>query len=213
MPKHLRGKGRPGRRVEFKELKPVVLIVCEGRETEPNYFNNLKRVLNLTAVDVLVVGSGECGTAPKSIVDYAKCRMQELRGEGREAKKENVWCVFDRDEHPSFDNAVKMAKDNGFGVAFSNPCFELWYLLHFQDQAKHIERDDVTRLLKDDKNFPKYNKSMKELFRILLQRLPNAEARAQSLRTKHEGDDNPETHNPSTGVDRLVARLQQIINS
>jgi hypothetical protein len=209
MPKHLRGKGKLGRRVAFKELKPVVLIVCEGRETEPNYFNDLKRVWDLTTVDVEVVGSNVCGTtAPKGIVDYAKCRFQELRKERRDVKKEDVWCVFDRDQHPSFDEAIKKAKDNGFGAAFSNPSFELWYLLHFQSQTAHIERDDVTKLLKT--HIPGYEKYMTGLFRSFLSKLPGAEEHAANLRIKHEGDGNPPMHNPSTGVDRLVGHLRKI---
>jgi hypothetical protein len=125
-------------------------------------------------------------------------------------KKEDVWCVFDRDQHPSFDDAIKMAKDNGFGAAFSNPSFELWYLLHFHNQTAHIERDDVTRILKDKNHIPGYEKNMTGLFRSLLSTLPNAEEHASNLRTKHEGDGNPPTHNPSTGVDILVRHLHNI---
>ena len=213
MRKFLRDKGKLARKAASKELKPVVLIVCEGRETEPNYFNDLKRALDLTSVEVEVVGSDVCGTAPRSIVDYAKTRMNELLKDKREVDRKNVWCVFDRDEHPSFAEAMDMAKGNGFGVAFSNPCFELWYLLHFQDQKAPIGRDAVTRALKTPGNFPEYSKNMKGLFRRLLSRLPDAEARAQSLRTKHKDDNSPETHNPSTGVDRLVGRLREISNS
>ena len=51
--------------------------------------------------------------------------------------------MFDRDVHHKYADAIKMANDNGFRLAISNPCLELWFLLHFHDQTAWIHRDDV----------------------------------------------------------------------
>jgi hypothetical protein len=56
---------------------------------------------------------------------------------------EEVWCVFDIDEHPLIPEAKDQARANGIEMAISNPCFELWALLHFQDQRAHIEQGKV----------------------------------------------------------------------
>lgn len=41
--------------------------------------------------------------------------------------------MFDRDDHPGFDEAVALCERRGVRVARSNPCFELWLILHHTD--------------------------------------------------------------------------------
>ncbi|MFA6450836.1 MAG: RloB family protein [bacterium] len=201
-------KGKPLRRTDFKSQKPVILIVCEGKKTEPNYLTSIKQEWRLTSMDIEIVGGDECGTDPKGIVDFAKSRARQLRTNKREIKNENVWCVFDRDQHLTCDAAIIMANDNGFGVAFSNPCIELWYLLHFQDQTAYLERDAAKRELKN--HMPDYEKSMAGIFRELESGLIGAELRANNLRIRHVGNGYPENHNPSTSVDKLIKHLRNI---
>jgi hypothetical protein len=50
---------------------------------------------------------------------------------------DEVWCVFDVDEHPKLAEARDQANANGIQLAVSNPCFELWLLLHFQEHRAH----------------------------------------------------------------------------
>ena len=69
------------------------------------------------------------GVDPRTLVNIAKAesRREELNGE----RFDFVYCVFDRDLHPQFDEASKTAQDRGFRLARSWPCFEFWLLLHF----------------------------------------------------------------------------------
>lgn len=207
-------RGEVPRGFYFKDQKPVFLIVCEGEKTEMYYFESLKQEWRLTSVDIRIDGPKESGkTDPKGIVGYAKEQMIEINSGNEEIENKNVWCVFDRDAHLNHENAFKMAKDNGFGVAFSNPCFELWYLLHFKEQTAHIERNVAKRDLKiefSNKSMPKYEKNMEGVFKLLESKLEDAESRAKRLRKKHKGDGNPETHNPSTSVDKLISHLRKI---
>jgi len=55
----------------------------------------------------------------------------------------SVWCVFDVDDHPRVADARQMAADNGIELAISNPCFELWLLLHFRDGPGMQHRDKI----------------------------------------------------------------------
>ena len=54
--------------------------------------------------------------------------VEAKRTEASDAKKERgrahdqIWCVFDRDEHPNFAEAIAIAKGNGINLAISNPC-------------------------------------------------------------------------------------------
>lgn len=62
---------------------------------------------------------------------------------------EEVWCVFDVDEHPKVEEARRMALDNGLRLAMSNPCFELWLILHLRENPGARHRHDMQAMLKD----------------------------------------------------------------
>lgn len=46
-------------------------------------------------------------------------------------------------------NAIKFAKENRISLYLSNPCFEIWYLLHFNYSTKQYgSNEEVIRDLK-----------------------------------------------------------------
>ncbi|MNC80456.1 hypothetical protein D3C75_1332440 [compost metagenome] len=53
----------------MKDTTPTYLIVCEGKKTEPEYFNDLRNYERLASITVKVCG--ECGSAPISVVEHA----------------------------------------------------------------------------------------------------------------------------------------------
>src|SRR5690606_41139889 len=83
---------------------------------------------------------------------------------------DEVWCVFDVDEHPRVNDACQMARDNNIQVAVSNPCFELWLLFHFRDSPGAQSRHDVQKMLK--KYLPKFDKHV--VFDTLAPNYPDA---------------------------------------
>ena len=58
---------------------------------------------------------------------------------------DEVWCIFDRDDHHRFDEATRVAKKAGIRTAISNPCFELWLILHARQQTAFISTSDALR--------------------------------------------------------------------
>ena len=56
--------------------------------------------------------------------------------------------MFDRDEHPHFDAAVELCKAHHIGVGRSNPCFELWLILHERDYDRYDHRHAAQAQLK-----------------------------------------------------------------
>lgn len=85
---------------------------------------------------------------PLQLVEHAvETRKAELSEARRQKGRphDQIWCVFDRDEHPNFGQALNLATDNGIGVAVSNPCLELSFLLHFQEQTRFIDRHEAQR--------------------------------------------------------------------
>ena len=61
-----------------------------------------------------------------------RARAAELRDErrGRGKASDEVWCMFDFDVHPQVPEAIELARRNEINMAASNPCVELWFLLH-----------------------------------------------------------------------------------
>ena len=113
-------KGQPlGRRlVQSRELQPRFLFVCEGKQTEPNYFRSFR----VNAV-IHIVGEQH---NPQAALDTAERLRQH-------EEYTQVWLVFDRDEWRAeeFNQVIAQAERKNIQVAYSNQAFELWYLLHF----------------------------------------------------------------------------------
>jgi hypothetical protein len=137
------------RRVATRKPRKTLLVFCEGERTEPEYLNALKRqprVRDTAAVD-LRVETGRGGSVPRTLVSMAMdARSRAIDEEG---EIDEFWCVFDVEwprNHPGLKDAIEQARQNGIQLAVSNPCFELWLILHFQDCGAWLDNDDARRL-------------------------------------------------------------------
>lgn len=129
------------RPVETLTEKPSILIVCEGENTEPSYFNQFR----ITSAKVKSVGEGYNTV---SLVNRAIVLAQQ-------GNYDQVWCVFDKDDFNDndYNAAIQIAEVNNFGVAYSNQSFEYWFLLHFIDHQgggmhRNSYNDKINELLK-----------------------------------------------------------------
>ncbi|MGH3814317.1 MAG: RloB family protein [Pseudonocardiaceae bacterium] len=104
-------------------------MVCGGKRTEPDYFVGLKAHLRNPAVHVRLKAKG---CAPEDLVAYARA----IASPGGDEFDE-VWCVVDSDEY-DLESAARLASEQGVRLAVSNPCFELWLLLHHRDHTAHL---------------------------------------------------------------------------
>jgi len=173
------------------------ILACEGRATETGYFEAMRRHLRLPAETLVVLGSK--GTTPLTLVRAA---LQERERRAFDVGDE-AWVVCDGDEHRLADPAAwklahELAAREGVRLAISNPCFELWYLLHFQDQ--HAELDAKDALAKLKKHLPAYTKATVLFPEPLLPLTADAIKRARGKQG-----------NPSTGVGQLVAELLGLV--
>jgi hypothetical protein len=117
---------------------PVILIVCEGKNTEPSYFNQFK----LSSATIKALGKGY---NTLSLVKHALFLSQQK-------KYDKIWVVFDKDNHTNanFNNAIKLAQSHSFGVAYSNQAFEYWLILHFNDhQGSKLDRSNYEKIIND----------------------------------------------------------------
>ena len=200
-------RNNPGRPGAKREPYDRVLIVCEGGRTEPSYFGELADHYRLSTANIKVVGSG---SDPHTVVREAKELQKRERRQGERYDK--VYCVFDRDEHPAFDNASSEAATSGLKLARSWPCFELWLLLHFDGSRRPYTneggRSPCDNCIHDLRtHLPGYEKTTPGLFRKLEGRLEDAKRNAVHAITDAERTSEP---NPSTEVHELVGYLQSI---
>ncbi len=183
------------------------LIYCEGECTENHYFKGLRRELRALPVSVCIGGThGE----PKSLVRAAiahKKRAPQSAAD-RYTAYDEVWCVMDVEAptpHPSLGEAVRLANRNGIGVALTNPCFELWLLLHFRAVSTYHTSDQMQQALERLATCG-YTAQRKHVdFDALRDRYGQAWERAQALRV---GESVTYRANPWTDVDKLVERLR-----
>lgn len=199
------------RRGPVKEPKKTFYLFCEGRNTEPHYFRSLKRKY----VDPLIQIVPEPAAGVPFTIAQKSVEKCNALGKGAKRKKvrqsyqkaDEVWAIFDRDEHPRFEEAKKLCLDNNVNIAVSDPCFELWLVLHIQEFDRPCNRHEIQDVLQGlVKEYDK-DKGKTAKFDQLLDQLDLAEKRAgiQFNKRIEEGG----ILNPSTNVFELTRKLRK----
>lgn len=189
-----------------------ILIVSEGKKTEPHYFTGLRDYYALNTANVRVTGDSQ--SAPSKVLDYARQKYREERDMGD--AYDMVFCVFDKDTHACYertkDNILNASPKNTFYAITSVPCFEFWLLLHFVRKDMPYEatggRSAADNVVKDLKNYLiEYEKNKKDIFREVSHLIDNAIHNSESVlrgAKKHDSD------NPSTNAHELVYILKNL---
>ena len=196
---------RVSRRPPTREPKKRVLVVTEGRVTEPEYLMAFAAWKREALVEVKI--SSQHGV-PKTLVEIAKEQKANAEAAARRERDDNlrfdeVWCACDVDSHPRLPDARQMARDNGIELVVSNPCFELWLLLHYRENPGARHRRDLQRMLR--REYQKdYDKHVD--FDALKPGYEAAMARARRLDADADEAGEP-GRNPTTGFHRLTASI------
>ena len=208
------------RKEETRKEKKKIYIFTEGEKTEPEYFNSKKREIRESNINIKGTGRNTL-----DLVKYVKKEMSKKKNEAKwKFTKKNleidnldeVWVVFDRDnfKQDDYDNAINRAKAEGFKIACSNPCFEIWFLLHFEFRNSRVKRGegegnlDTLLTKKISKIFKKpdfkYQKNI-SIYEYLKERENDAINNANKLSQGHTEKDNPYTN-----VHSLVEALNKL---
>lgn len=156
-----------------------ILIVCEGEKTEPNYFEEIRKKLELVTTDVVI--TGDCDSSPDQVLTEAEKLYKESVDE--QNKFDLVFCVFDKDSHKTYQGTIDKIKKKKpkdiFKAITSDPCFEYWYILHFTYTTKPYTRSGKKSpgdlVVSDLKNYiPKYDKGKTHYYEQLKGKLHNA---------------------------------------
>ena len=158
-----------------RKRRPILYIICEGKETETKYFRHFRSRNCL--VDIVPISSKH--KAAEHLVKHAKSLLSQADYFPKDGDR--LWCVFDCDENTNAElqNAQNYAEKHSYKIAYSNPCFEYWYLLHFTQHNGHLSgAGEVLKLLQSKGRLEKYEKSL-DVFSDLLPRQSEAIRRAK----------------------------------
>jgi hypothetical protein len=196
--------GPPRRTKSISAPKKRILVFTEG-DTESLYLDFWYRLHR----ERIVLEIGEAnGSDPLTLVNAAiaaRRRYQRETKRGRGSGFDEYWCIFDVDDHKTLDKALILAEAEGIQIALSNPCLELWFVLHTEDQTAFVHRSKIQKRSKALYGFEK--KPTQDDLDFLQRGYVAAMTRAQALDIRHEGNGSPQRSNPSTSVWALVEKL------
>lgn len=139
------------RRKTYWSQKTLYVIATEGAVTEKIYFNEMFRRKNIR-MPILATKSGD------SSPDKVFKRLIEYR-RTYNASPNELWLVIDRDNwnKVTLDAIAKECQKKDYNLIISNPCFELWLLLHQKNPKQPLTIANCVNELK--KLIPGYTKS------------------------------------------------------
>ena len=111
--------------------------------TEPLYFEKLALDHRHPRIGVEVLDEQSTASSPRDVIDRLKGfdkRLNELKRKYNLGQDDELWLVFDRDKwtEQMLNEVVQQAKRKDYyHVADSNPCFEIWLLLHHKSLAEY----------------------------------------------------------------------------
>lgn len=197
--------GRPlRRRVGTRHVRKTLRVFCEGERTEPEYLDALKR--EPAVREAAVVRIALAGGVPLTLVKRAVDERSRALSENDEI--DEFWCVFDVEwpvNHPHLLEAIALAKANDISLAISNPCFEVWLVLHLKEHGAWLDTDQAEKLRHQlDKS------TDKGLYPAnYMPHVGKAAARAAQLEERHrQNDTSLPDDNPSSGMHLLVSSVQ-----
>lgn len=200
-PRH-RQERRKSRQLERRKSTraglPAILIVCEGRETEPNYLRGLCEEYGINRANVTIVG-GDDDTSAAGLVRKALQRFQVDRD--FDAVFVVCDCVDENLTEARRLAAQELQNITGESVPMSlivsRPSFEFWLLLHFEYLARPFRSaDPIVDLL--SRHVTDYDKADKQIFAKVRSGLDRALAHVPRLKAElaATGAQSPDTDMP-----------------
>lgn len=205
-----RGRSKNGkslkRTVGTTPVRTTFRVYAEGVTTEPEYIDAIKRLPEFANAVSVEISIEEAGATPMRLVESACADKRRT-----DLDIDFYWCVFDVESpqnHPHLNRARQMARDNDVHLAISNPCFEIWLVIHYQHHSGHLSTDAAIQLRRQvDGSDGKHLDSA-----LYVKRLGKAIRSAETLRRMHQenGTRFPED-NPSSSVDQFVIHLREAV--
>lgn len=203
------GPRSKGRKPATRQPRDRFLVVAGGM-TEKDYFDYIRKSLANTPLklDVEAKGKNPAALLGRAIDLRDEDKREARRNNDRHNVYQRVWVVTDTDEFTDeLVDLIGAAADEGIDLIISNPCFELWMVLHDREYGKYCETPQIQAVAKSKGMLTGSNSKSLVLDKIQ-GNFERAEVFSQQLRQRHEQDDKffPDD-NPSTSVDLIVRTL------
>ncbi|BAZ79092.1 RloB family protein [Sphaerospermopsis kisseleviana CS-549] len=230
----------------------LYIIAAEGDKKEPNYFNALtakyEQDFRLSNIHVEFIDREEekAGNSdPKYVYQTLLKFYEELEKKYGLQEYDELWMIIDTDDYNTRQTTIseilkKCHKNPVYKLCISNPCFEIWLILHFFDLETSLQDCIPEHLLKTSvKNYIEENSTSlkdyiknqyikkrpgicKKLWNIIhqsqkqpsdekmLEYIPQAIYRAKILGECNPNDPDYPEHKIGTEIYKLLEKLTQI---
>lgn len=137
-----------------RPYRKLFIITTEGSVTEPEYFSMFNNENN--TIQIKCIRSGK-KSDPKNVLK----RMKKYVTDNPLKKDDEAWLIVDKDKwkNEQLNELSQWSKlEKKYGFAVSNPLFEYWLLLHFEEGDNITSSSNCQHRLK--KYLPDYDKQI-----------------------------------------------------
>lgn len=208
------------RREAFRDAR-LIVIASEGKDTERIYFKALAKEYTNPRVHVHILERSE-DERNSSSPEHVLKQLNDYKGHYELESDDELWLVVDRDrwtEAMLSRVATECAQNNFMHVALSNPCIELWLLLHlvdatlltseeeqlWMDNRRKSKNADPYLKVRLRQEMGSYHESSYDA-KMLIEHVDVAIARAEAL------DKNPADRWPQTLGTRVYLLAESVMN-
>lgn len=208
------------RREAFRDAR-LIVIASEGKDTERIYFKALAKEYTNPCVHVHILERSE-DEQNSSSPEHVLKQLNDYKGHYELESDDELWLVVDRDrwtEAMLSRVATECAQNNFMHVALSNPCIELWLLLHlvdatlltseeeqlWMDNRRKSKNADPYLKVRLRQEMGSYHESSYDA-KMLIEHVDVAIARAEAL------DKNPADRWPQTLGTRVYLLAESVMN-
>ena len=180
----------------------LIVIASEDTYAVRDYFSRFRT----RRVQFVIIPTAHGQSAPANVI----VRLDNFKDDTATEEDDQFWLCIDKDHWANSGHIANLAQvlqhcaQKRYQVAISNPCFELWLLLHFEDVGPTDQRTcrQIARRLSELAGG--YTKKHCGLLPLNETMVKDAVKRAQSLDTSTSLIPDAQ----STGVYRIIAALQ-----
>jgi len=210
----------PNRLPNFSEKPRLYIIAAEGQKTEPNYFDALRRHYmfhhreSRVRIHILKRPPEDTGkSAPEYVEKMLEDFFQENSDYEFQPDYDEFWLVADTDKWQS-QNAklsalAKICKEKKYQLSVSNPCFELWLILHLT--AYENVKDDIETSNTQSRTCKQIHIKLRQEHRLSGDYLEYLPFIHQAIERAKKLDTAPETDYPENICTRVYLLIQKLI--
>lgn len=196
---------------KIKQYLGNTILFCEG-STEEAYFDLFKCSIEKSSkYNNLIIEITNAGGNAQRVLNYAN---ELLANEGNNIKFKNYerYLVYDCDAPEKIEEVIKKSKEssNDYKLLISNPCFEIWLLMHYENVNQRLSKYEIGIRLKERMNVKAYSKGSEGHIRKIVgngERVNLAIDNAKKLAIKYDNlkmEKDIKLMNPYTTVHELM---------